>query len=131
MRELRQYLGVRLSESQCGDSERHRSRVLMDPAFSRASGDALIAPSRSARRQQVFDDVIPFAGQRLRAFGTAGAAVPVTGVVQIALFPVEIGVNPGARRAVDRLRDLVSGIPIALRVVPEGDERRRSAGGCV
>ena len=52
--------------------------------------------------------------------GLPGAAVPVAGIAEVALDPVQIGVHPGAVPIVLVLGDGVGGIPVALGGPPEG-----------
>lgn len=58
-----------------------------------------------------------------------GAAVPVVGVVVVALFAVEIGVDAAGFGGIDVLGDGVGAVPVAVGVVPEGVEEWRQGGG--
>ena len=70
--------------------------------------------------QQRRDNLIPFRGQLMRRGLTMRLAIPITGVVQIALDAVEISVHPGAIAAV-----LVHDDP--MRFIPVVPGRHHSA----
>lgn len=63
---------------------------------------------------------IPFLNQRAGEDGFTSLAVPVAGVAEVAFFAVEIGMHPGAERRVVFLGTVVSSLPVAVGVVPEG-----------
>ena len=77
-------------------------------AFTRAP--AAEKPSIAARNllpQQAFGDRGPLVAQRLLARRLAGAAVPVAGVGEVALDPVQVRVHPGGLGALVGLDDFV------------------------
>ena len=58
----------------------------------------------------------------------ASAAIPVSGVPDVAFFAMQVGVNPGTVGTFVLLRGFVSAGPVALRVPPQAGESEREPG---
>ena len=63
-------------------------------------------------------DVVPFGFQGFRALGSVRPLIPISGIPQIALDPVQMGMYPSADPVVLILGQLVSPIPIIINDVP-------------
>src|SRR4051812_40624627 len=89
----------------------------------------LPAPTSSGRAlQQLSRDRAPLGGKIPGGDGPAGAAVPVPGVAEVALDPVQVGVDPGALAVgLVLLGDAVRPLPITFRQVPERQQRPAQA----
>lgn len=75
--------------------------------------------------QQSGNDAFPFHIERVPAHRLSGAAVPVSGVSLIALFAMEVGVNPGTFRSLVLLSGFVRSFPIVLGIPPQTGEGMR------
>ena len=63
------------------------------------------------------------------ADGFVGAVVPVGSVAGIAFLAVEIGVDQVGVVGFEGVGDGVGAVPVAVGVVPQGEEQRREMGG--
>jgi hypothetical protein len=95
------------------------------------------APSRSksyetastfGTLQQSLDNCAPFIVQIAAGDWFARLAIPIRGVRLITFATVQIGVDPRSIWRADVLRDLVSPIPVAAPLMPQGFQERRDAG---
>jgi hypothetical protein len=82
----------------------------------------------SALSQERRRDLLPFTIQAAPALSLLRSPVPIPSVPEISFLPMQIGVDPGPCRIVDVLCNLVSGIPLTLRIVPERAQRGRQRG---
>src|SRR5262245_53554780 len=83
-----------------------------------------LATAMSLTLAQRGDDPLPFGLERILGSRLAGLPIPVAGIGQVALDPMQIGMHPGGIGVALVLHDLVRGVPVALRRPPERRERR-------
>ena len=96
----------------------HARRARMIPSARPA------APGSGKRRYQS----VPFLRQRAGGGFTARASVPIPRVGQIALDPVQIGVDQRPIAGLVVLRARMGALPVAFRFPPQALERRAEAG---
>src|ERR1700682_2751071 len=77
--------------------------------------------------QERADDALPFGLQRILRDRLAGLPVPVSGIAEVALDAMQIGVDPGRCRRLFVHHDLVRLIPLALGGPPKCGQRRLEA----
>src|SRR5262245_31594379 len=76
------------------------------------------SPEWSALQQRLGDRG-PFGVERTGLDRAPGTPIPVGGIAEVALAPMQVRVNPRAIRVGDLLRDRVRSGPVAAGVVPE------------
>ena len=77
--------------------------------------------------EQRLRDFRPLGFERRGREGAARATIPVGGVAVVALFAMEVGVDPIAGAALVGLRALVRALPLAACVAPQGGQSGREA----
>src|SRR5207247_1807117 len=74
-------------------------------------------------RQNFFDYRSPFDVKRFPRDRAVRAPIPISRIAWVALFAVQVGVDPSCIRAFDILGDAMGRVPIAVAIVPERDEQ--------
>jgi len=75
--------------------------------------------------QQVRRQRGPLGVQRAGESRAPCPAIPITRVERIALFAMQVGVDPGSVRTLNTLRDRVRALLIAMRLVPQRMQKQR------
>jgi hypothetical protein len=83
----------------------------------------------STARQQCAHDSRPLIGEPAAGRAPTGASVPIGGIALVALFTVQVGVDPGTARAFILLRRFVRSHPIALSIPPQPSQRKVQVSG--
>ena len=79
---------------------------------------------RSGLAQKRLDDLEPLLLKRPLGWSLVSPLVPVPSVGSISFFAVQVGMNPGARRALVLLCRLMRLLPIAFGIPPQPSESK-------
>jgi hypothetical protein len=83
----------------------------------------------STRCKQCTHDSRPLIGEPATRRAPTGASVPIGGIALVALFAVQVGVDPGTSRTFILLRRFVRSHPIALSIPPQPGQRKVQVSG--
>src|SRR5882757_8896095 len=89
---------------------------------------ARLLPRQWVIHQQRGNDLFPLGFERTGRNRFARLPIPVTGIAEIALDTVQIGVDPGCVCAAFGLHDLMRLVPVSFAGPPQRRERRGNAG---